>query len=54
MHHTGVSLDPETRATDLNGVLSVEYIVDAVPPADLYWIYLVQVKVGGSALDMVL
>lgn len=35
-------------------MLPVEYIVDAVSPADLYGIYLVQVKVGGSTLDMVL
>ena len=40
------------KGNDFNGVLSVKYIVDAVPATDLYRIYLIQIKVCGCLLNV--
>ena len=42
------------KGNDLNGVLSVKYIINAVASADLDWIYLIQVKVFCCLFYMVL
>jgi len=54
IHHTPDGRVPGARhgSHDFNGVLSVEYIVDSIPPADLDRIDLAHIKMFGGLLDM--
>ena len=54
IHHTPDGRVPGARhgSHDFNGVLSVEYIVDSIPPADLDRIDLAHIKMFGGLLDV--